>query len=122
MTMKLTITEIKKIAGDVKAALDMQGLSAASAARASGIHHSRLSRILNGRFATLNPTVVQICTYLGVAQPSVFQSDGATRIAASALRVWDGTTEDVEVVVRLFDQLADMRQRSPGGGKAARNF
>lgn len=109
--MRLTSEEASRIARDLKIALADRHMGAANAARLSGIEPSRLSRILGGYFATLNPNVVQICTFLGVALPGDRYAEGATRIIGSALRVWDGSPDDVEEVVKLFNQIAALRRR-----------
>lgn len=72
---------------------------------------SRLSRILRGQFATPNPNVVQICTFLGVTLPRSQYAEGAARIIGSALEVWNGSPDDVEDVVKLFNQIAALRRR-----------
>lgn len=72
---------------------------------------SRLSRILGGQFTTPNPNVVQICTFLGVTLPQGQYNEGAARIIASALKVWDGSPDDVQEVVKLFNQIAALRRR-----------
>lgn len=109
--MRLTTEEALRIARDIRIALADRHLSSASAARLSGIPPSRLSRILGGQFATPNPNVVQICTFLGVALPQCQYPEGAARIIASALKVWDGSPDDVEEVVKLFNQIAALRRR-----------
>lgn len=109
--MGLTTVEAERIARKIQAALKARGLTAAEAARAAGVDPSRLSRILHGSFSTLNPTVVQICNFLGVtAGSAVVQDDNPARICDSALKVWNGTAEDVEAVVKLFEQLAALRR------------
>lgn len=109
--MRLTTEEASRITRDVKIALADRRLSAANAARLSGIEPSRLSRILGGHFATLNPNVVQICTFLGVALPGNQYTEGVTRIIGSVLKVWDGSPDGVEEVVKLLDQIAALRRR-----------
>ncbi|MEQ9331959.1 helix-turn-helix transcriptional regulator [Thalassobaculum sp.] len=109
--MKLTTEEASRIARDLKIALADRRLSAANAARQSGIEPSRLSRILGGHFSTLNPNVVQICTFLGVSLPADRYPEGVTRIVRSALKVWNGSPDEVEEVVKLFDQIASLRRR-----------
>lgn len=109
--MRLTTEEASRIARDLKIALVDRRLSAAKAASLSGIEPSRLSRILGGHFATLNPNVVQICTFLGVALPREQYTESVTRIIGSALKVWDGSPGDVEEVVKLFNQIAALRRR-----------
>ena len=112
--MKLTTSEKEEIANNIKASMLRRGVSAARLSRSCGIEPSRVSKILAGNFATLNPTVVQICTFLAMPMQGGLFSQQTIRIVTSALRVWDGTPEDVEAVVNLFDQLADMRGRSTG--------
>lgn len=109
--MRLTTEEASRIARDIRAALTDRRLSAANAARLSGMQPSRLSRILGGQFATPNPNVVQICTFLGVTLPRGQYTEGAARIVGSALKVWDGSPDDVEEVVKLFNQIAALRRR-----------
>ena len=109
--MGLTTAEAEHIAGKIRATLEARRLTAAEVARATGVDPSRLSRILRGAFSTLNPTVMQICNYFDVAPGSVNeQGDGRSRICASALQVWDGTAEDVDDVVKLFEQIAALRR------------
>jgi transcriptional regulator with XRE-family HTH domain len=110
--MSLTTAEAEQIAGKIQAALEMKGLTAAELARAASIDPSRLSRILRGSFSTLNPVVMQICNYLGVLPGGTEQqSDGPSRICASALQIWDGTAEDAEDVVNFLEQIALLRRR-----------
>lgn len=108
--MGLTIAERSRIAESVRDTLTRRGMTAAEAAKLSGIHPSRLSRIMRGDFSTANPTVMQICNFLGI-DPYDRASSDAGRICASALQIWNGSASDADEVVKLLEQLAALRRR-----------
>ncbi len=111
MAMRFSREDADNLAQSLRKALQDRAMSAALLARQTGVHPSRISRFLHGKFATNNPELMQICTFLGVSTSAGTDVDPAARIVASALRIWDGTPEDANEVVTLLEQLARVRRR-----------
>jgi transcriptional regulator with XRE-family HTH domain len=109
--MPLTSAETANLAARIHKAMKDRQLSGAEVARFTGIDPSRISRILRGEFRTRNPNVMQICTFLGVPVWGDGTPDAVTRISASALKIWDGSAQDADALISLFDHIASMRQR-----------
>jgi hypothetical protein len=109
LAMRLTSKEAEILGRTLQDALLKKGVCAAFAATSSGVHPSRLSRILKGNFRTMNPNVVQICNFLNVSLAGEISRDPAARVSASALKLWDGSPEDADRLVSLFNQIAEVR-------------
>jgi DNA-binding Xre family transcriptional regulator len=88
-------------------------------AEITGVHQSQVSRLAAGDFKTLSSNVIKICIELGFDVPK-YQFDASynevrSRLAESALAIWDGTPEDADVVISLLREIGRLRLRKARG-------
>jgi transcriptional regulator with XRE-family HTH domain len=79
-----------------------------------GINQGQVSRILQGKFRKLDGHAMQLCQFLGVDLSEI--SAGKSREAELALekalyRLWDGSQEDANRLVRLLEDLKELRRK-----------
>ena len=115
--MKLDDTSSAKLKAEIEATRQRLGLSFSEIGRIADVHASQVSRICRGEFRTLSHNVVQVCMALGLkgeglGGPPSADEILAGRLKAGILELWDRTPEDAERLIRLLDQLADLRGRS----------
>jgi len=104
--MKLSVESREELIRKLSAKVAEGALSLAEISRISGVHESQTSRIIGGKFKTLSASVMQICRTLGVdpdADPVAMRLNGAL------YRLWDGSPEDADRIVRVLDGLANLR-------------
>jgi hypothetical protein len=83
-------------------------ISRADLARATGIHPSQVGRICDGDFRRLGGNVMQICNLLHV-DPRSDDLGHARRLTAAVLTLWDKTADDAERLIRLLNDLREVR-------------
>ncbi len=78
----------------------------------SDVDTSQVYRICRGEFRTLNPSVLKICSVLGispVADGTVLRPKGSnaieTRLSAEVLSAWDKTEAGAKVLIRVLRAL-----------------
>lgn len=105
----------------LRAAYSDSAKSYAQIAKEIGSDHGSVGKCVRGEFATINPTVRQICQVLGIdpdnpEQPQQQRAVDAERIKARAIALWDQTThEDAERIVMLLVHLRALRSDGAKG-------
>ena len=114
--MKLAASSIEAIASKLRRRMEDLKLTTSLIAKQTGINQGQVSRIVRGKFRTLDGRAMQLCIFLKI---DVAEFDDMTdaklrRDLEQALWVlWDGTASDAERLRRLLRDLADFRTR-PG--------
>lgn len=96
-----------------------RAVSFAEISRLTGIDPSQVSRICRGEFKTFSPSVMQICTFLGVSLDRRETEGGDTdvaweRVQSSMRRIWDETPEGAMAIIRMLDAIAELRAKREG--------
>jgi transcriptional regulator with XRE-family HTH domain len=111
--MKLNPETVERLAEALQSARQRRGLTFREIAFASGIEVSRVQKICAGDFVVLNQTVMQICINLDVF-PSIGTATDAfyeRKLASGIIAIWDRSPEDARRLMRLLDDLAELRRR-----------
>jgi transcriptional regulator with XRE-family HTH domain len=101
----------REIGTDLQQWLNRQGLSEADLAlklskeiKGLSISQSWVSRILNGRFRRLTPTIRRVAAYanIPVTRASPPDTKGAELIDKAVTEVWNGSLTHANVIARLI--------------------
>ena len=119
--MKPSLDERENLARRIQRAQADSAFSVSQIASLAGVDPGQTSRILDGKFKTVSGNVVRICNTLGVdphgevAQelpPDQAKVHAAwTRLEASVRRAWDETPRGAELLARVIDAIAQVRDR-----------
>lgn len=99
-----------EIARRIRDRLERKGISQRNLAKATLVHQSQVSRILNCRFRRPSQNVMRICTYLGVSTRRASRLN--PRLSAAVADLWDGTPQHERTLVKLLKTLAEAGRRN----------
>jgi predicted XRE-type DNA-binding protein len=113
--MKIKRKASEKLKDEIQERFKESDLSTSAIAEITGVHQSHVSRICRGQFVTISPNVIEICKALGVKVEFVSSSvpkleAHRKRIVDAALAVWDKTPEGAARIVKLLNQISELRK------------
>jgi transcriptional regulator with XRE-family HTH domain len=113
--MKLTSEEKRVFLADLRRYMRERDWSISDVAVNTGVHQSQVSRIVAGNFKTFSSNIIKICIKFGMEPRDYYEGDrddeDQRQIVNSAIAIWDGTRQDVGVVVSLFREIAKLRKQ-----------
>jgi hypothetical protein len=117
--MKLGREERENLTHQIRQAWQRSELSVSMLAKSSEVDAGQASRILEGKFKTLSGNVVQICKILAIdphevvtkrLTPDQAKTRAAwARLEGSVRRAWDNTPQGAELLARVIDAVAKVR-------------
>lgn len=110
----LSASEANRLARALKGALRKKGISQIKAAADLGIHQSQISRILNGQARRTSKNVRRLCTYANIhCAPRIADPASNAALMRALQRVWDGSRESANAVIRLLNAAESIGRSSP---------
>lgn len=116
MHIRMTLASDDKavLLGELASKMQSRGLSVTELARRCNVNQGHVSRIMKGDFKRLSANVMRICMELeidiGQFARGLRAGDDRGRLATSALSTWNGTREDAELLISLFETIAALRK------------
>jgi hypothetical protein len=113
--MKMTSDAKRIFIADLNRYMKRNSVGVSKLASITGVNQAQVSRLVAGDFKTLSSNVMKICMELGFNvtkyQFAASYDEVRSRIAESAIAIWDGTPEDAEVVCSLLREVGRLRRR-----------
>jgi len=119
--MKPSQDERENLTRRIKRAWEESAISVSELASLAEVDAGQASRILSGKFKTLSGNVVRICNVLRVDPHTETLEDQApdrakvhaawVKLEASVRRAWDETPQGAELLARVIDAIAQVRDR-----------
>jgi DNA-binding Xre family transcriptional regulator len=113
--MKLTSDGKRNFLADLGRQMEQRDWNISTLATNTGIHQSQISRIVAGDFKTFSSNIIKICMKLEMEPRNYYEDtrvdEDRRQIANSAISIWDGTRQDVGVVVSLLKEIAKLRKQ-----------
>jgi DNA-binding Xre family transcriptional regulator len=113
--MKLASASKRVLVAEIRSRMSARKLNASQLAQICTVDQSQISRVLAGDFKGVSQNIMQICMHLGIdpARPlRLTPADDAARqrITESALAIWDGTPESVDLLVSVLGGMAALQR------------
>ena len=110
MSTRVNATEIGRKIGDK---MRQQGETQSAVSHRLGLHQSQISRILQGRFKRLSPSVKKLCIDAGVRVDQVSHPQHyvpSQRLVKAIGETWDGTATHEKALLKVLKAVNLIRR------------